>query len=202
MEQQAEIRAPTAGQQVAMAAAACRSPDAWKRDIIRQLQRRDRNQHTMFRDVIRFCTERHASRVEPNRCGPNFIQTNLPVAPQLHSKKLLLLLEGLIEARSSGWVRTRSHVLRTDRHFGMSGTVQGGRGGGVVVLTNRKSSHSTEFHFLFNLSHLMMTDGTLTQNEKLLEQPAGVVPAGRVPVQSLTDADVSPQTRSCWREPV
>lgn len=60
-----------------MAAAARRSPDGWKRDIIRQLQRRDRNQHAMFRDVIRFCTIRHASRAEPNLCEPNFIQTKV-----------------------------------------------------------------------------------------------------------------------------
>lgn len=55
------------GKQVAMAAAARRSPDGWKRDIVRQLERRDRNQHAMFRDVIRLCTTRHASRAEPNR---------------------------------------------------------------------------------------------------------------------------------------
>lgn len=45
-----------------MAAAAVhfsvRSPESWKRDIVRQLKRRDRNQHAMFRDVIRFCTTR------------------------------------------------------------------------------------------------------------------------------------------------
>lgn len=40
-----------------MAAAARRSPDGWKRDIVRQLERRDRNQHAMFRDVIRLYSE-------------------------------------------------------------------------------------------------------------------------------------------------
>lgn len=29
--------------------------ETWKRDIIRQLKRRDQNQHAMFQDLIRFC---------------------------------------------------------------------------------------------------------------------------------------------------
>ncbi|XP_060903348.1 protein Atg16l2 isoform X1 [Labrus mixtus] len=34
-----------------------RSADSWKRDIIRQLQHRDRNQHAMFQDLIRFYSQ-------------------------------------------------------------------------------------------------------------------------------------------------
>ncbi|KAF0030991.1 hypothetical protein F2P81_017722 [Scophthalmus maximus] len=33
-----------------------RSPDTWKRHIVRQLQHRDRDQHVMFQDLIRVCT--------------------------------------------------------------------------------------------------------------------------------------------------
>ncbi|KAM9319113.1 ATG16 autophagy related 16-like 2 isoform 2-T2 [Pholidichthys leucotaenia] len=33
------------------------SPDIWKRHIVRQLKHRDRSQHTMFQDLIRFYTE-------------------------------------------------------------------------------------------------------------------------------------------------
>lgn len=122
------------GKQVAMAAAARRSPDGWKRDIVRQLERRDRNQHAMFRDFIRFCTTRHASRAEPNLCLPKSIQTKLPEAQRLRSSVLSraptpLLLEGLNGVQSPERVRTESHVFRTDWHFGMewvSGWLQTG----------------------------------------------------------------------------
>lgn len=33
-----------------------RSAESWKKDIVRQLKHRDRSQHTMFQDLIRFCT--------------------------------------------------------------------------------------------------------------------------------------------------
>uniref|UniRef100_A0A3Q3WCI9 Uncharacterized protein n=1 Tax=Mola mola TaxID=94237 RepID=A0A3Q3WCI9_MOLML len=30
--------------------------ETWKRDIVRQLKRRDLSQHAMFQDLVRFCT--------------------------------------------------------------------------------------------------------------------------------------------------
>lgn len=33
-----------------------RSAETWKRHVVRQLKNRDLRQHTMFQDLIRFCT--------------------------------------------------------------------------------------------------------------------------------------------------
>lgn len=44
------------GRVLAPGAGGGRSAETWKRDIVRQLKRRDLNQHAMFQDLIRFCT--------------------------------------------------------------------------------------------------------------------------------------------------